>query len=187
MNRRASKGGVRRRWIVLVALLAVFAVLCAVATRLYVFPDEEEPGPVDAIVVLGGLSSRPVTDKAIDLAGQGFADLIVISDAFGGDTRPANLCEKDATVSIECFQPDPATTRGEARAIAGLAEERGWRSVTVVTAGYHVSRARLLIGRCFSGSLTMAAASVPLDLAGWIHQYAYQTAGFADALLDPQC
>jgi len=44
--------------------------------------------------------------------------------------------------------PVPYSTRGEARMVAGLAHERGWRRVVVVTSDYHVRRAQLLMTRC---------------------------------------
>lgn len=179
----------RRRLLLTVSLVlgAVMASLLAAGTAAYVFPREDSPRRVDAVVVLGGLASKPVTEKALQLADDGYTDLIVISDAFGQDTRPANLCASDARIEIECFRPDPGTTQGEARAIARYAQERGWRSVIVVTSTYHVTRARVLIERCFTGDLAMIGARQPMSAGDWAHQYLYQTGGFIKAWLSPDC
>lgn len=171
-------------WAVPLILLVAAA---AVSTQAYVFPREDGIRPVDAVVVLGGLNSGPLLREAVALADEGYTDRIVISDAFGGDTRPANLCERESDHEIECFRPDPGSTRGEAQAIAALADERGWRSVAVVTATYHVSRARVLIERCYPGDLAMVGAAVPMGVGDWAHQYAYQSAGFVKVWLNPGC
>jgi uncharacterized SAM-binding protein YcdF (DUF218 family) len=47
-----------------------------------------------------------------------------------------------------CFDAVPFSTQGEARTIARLARERGWRSVVVVTSRFHVTRAHMLFRRC---------------------------------------
>jgi uncharacterized SAM-binding protein YcdF (DUF218 family) len=111
----------------------------------------------DAIVVLGGRSNRlPV---GLRLHEEGVAPVLLVFNASGsGDA--GHLYER----------PDPYTTRGEARAIARLAAEHGWRSVVVVTSGYHVPRAGLIVRRAFDGDVQMVGAPswrwrLPLDLA----------------------
>jgi uncharacterized SAM-binding protein YcdF (DUF218 family) len=68
------------------------------------------------------------------------------------------------------FVPDPSSTRGEARAVAGLAAERGWRSVLAVTSSYHVPRTRLIFARALKCDLDVLSAGcsrkrLPRDLA----------------------
>jgi len=177
---------------ILVGLVLLTVVVLAVITRTVMFPREDPPGPADAIVVLGGLGSAAVVAKAVDLAEAGYSGRILISDAFGGDTRPANLCARpvpipDTTITVECFEPHPRTTGGEARAIASFATERGWNRVLVVTSSYHVSRARVQISQCYPGALAVLGASQPMDPAKWAYQFVYQSGGFVKAWVTPAC
>ncbi|TFD59097.1 hypothetical protein E3T39_12145 [Cryobacterium suzukii] len=166
--------------------------LLAITTRTVMFPREDPVASADAIVVLGGLGSAAVVAKAVDLAETGYSERIFISDAFGGDTRPANLCARavpvpGTTITVECFDAHPATTRGEAEAIAAFATAQGWNRVIVVTSSYHVSRARVQISRCYAGSLAVVGARQPMDPLKWAYQYLYQSAGFVKASITPAC
>ena len=182
----------QRALIVLTGLVLLTVGFLAVTTRTVMFPREDQPVAADAIVVLGGLGSAAVVAKAVHLAQAGYSGKIFISDAFGGDTRPANLCARAVPVpgtmiTVECFAPHPTTTRGEAEAIAAFATERGWNRVIVVTSSYHVSRARVQISRCYAGELAVIGAAQPMDPGKWAYQFVYQSAGFVKALVTPPC
>ncbi|WP_166805632.1 YdcF family protein [Cryobacterium ruanii] len=182
----------QRAFLVLTGLVLLTVGLLAVTTRTVMFPREDPPVFADAIVVLGGLGSAAVVAKAVDLAQAGYSGHILISDAFGGDTRPANLCARPVpvpgtTVEVECFDPKPTTTRGEAEAIAAIATSRGWNRVVVVTSSYHVSRARVQISRCYAGLLAVMGARQPMDPLKWAYQFGYQSAGFVKAWVTPAC
>jgi len=119
----------------------------------------------DAIVVLGGRENRvPV---GLRLYEESVAPVLLVFNATGaGDDD--HIYER----------PDPYTTRGEARAIARLAREHGWQSVVVVTSGYHVPRARLIVQRAFDGEVQMVGAPswrmrLPLDVAFELVKGAY--------------
>ena len=92
-----------------------------------------------------------------------------------------------AAVSVTCFTPDPATTQGEAQNIRRLAAARHWTTIIVVTSTYHVSRARLIISRCFDGQLEVVAARAHISPLVWAYQFAYQTGGYVKAALHPRC
>ncbi len=182
----------RRALVILTGLVLLISALLGVTTRTVMFPREDSATAADAIVVLGGLGSAAVVQKAVELAEAGFSDLIVISDAFGGDTRPANLCARPVpvpgtTINVECFDPHPTTTRGEAKAIAMFATDRGWNRVIVVTSSYHVSRARVQISQCYSGPLAVIGAQQPMDPPTWAYQFVYQSAAFLQARVSPAC
>lgn len=182
----------QRLLITLTGLVLLTVGLLAVTTRTVMFPREDPPVPADAIVVLGGLGSAAVVSKALDLAKAGYSERILISDAFGGDTRPANLCARPVpvpgtTIEVQCFDPQPTTTRGEAEAIAAFATARGWSRVIVVTSSYHVSRARVQINRCYAGALAVIGARQPMDPLKWSYQFVYQSAGFVKAAVTPAC
>lgn len=90
-------------------------------------------------------------------------------------------------VTVECFDPTPRTTLGEARELRRLATERHWRTVIVVTYTPHISRARYIMGSCFDGDLVMVEVPVRLSAAYWAWMYVYQTAGYVKAWLGPGC
>jgi uncharacterized SAM-binding protein YcdF (DUF218 family) len=174
------------RWLV-GGIAGLMLVALITMTMTYVFPREDTPARADAIIVLGGLRSAPVIEEAQRLAAAGHSDRIVISDAFGGDTRPANLCRTVVEPEITCFTPRPGTTAGEAHAIGGLAAEEDWDTLIIVTADYHVSRARVILEQCFTGTLLVVGATVPLGVDGWLYQYLYQTAGLIKSAIEPAC
>jgi uncharacterized SAM-binding protein YcdF (DUF218 family) len=95
--------------------------------------------------------------------------VLVISDGGLPGSRNARVCrERPVGLRLICLTPRPATTRGEARAFADLAEREGWSSLVLVTSTYHVRRAGLLLDRCHQGPVRRVA--VPLRNA-----FSYQT------------
>jgi uncharacterized SAM-binding protein YcdF (DUF218 family) len=144
------------------------------------------PTKVDAIVVLGPATSAR-TDKAVALARQGLSHVLVLSNATTY-AHASTLCQNPPTGwSITCFIPSPGTTRGEAEYVQGLAARYGWTNLIVVTSRFHISRARLILKRCFTGRLQLVAASEPVSVAEWAYQYAYQSAGYVRAALHTDC
>lgn len=145
---------------VLLLVLALLIVLLAVLTeRWFVHPHKDDPGVADAIFVLGGGGDR--VPYALDLVRDGVATEVVFASSFVEEldvwaARPCNTARTrrvPETTTFECFEPDPGTTRGEARLLRDLADERGWTSVVVVASTDQVTRARRLIGRCWSGDV----------------------------------
>jgi uncharacterized SAM-binding protein YcdF (DUF218 family) len=90
-------------------------------------------------------------------------------------------------VSVTCFTPNPATTQGEAQNIRRLAAAKHWNTIIVVTSTYHVSRARMIIRRCFDGTLEVVAARTHISLLDWAYQFAYQTGGYLKAAISRGC
>ncbi|MDJ0347981.1 YdcF family protein [Cryobacterium sp. PH29-G1] len=188
-----SRRRTRHRALVFLTGLVLLSLgLLGITTRTVMFPREDSAISADAIVVLGGLGSAAVVQKAIELAQAGHSEHILISDAFGGDTRPAHLCARPTpvpgtTITVDCFTPYPGNTRGEAEAIAAFATTQGWNRVIVVTSSYHVSRARVQVSRCYAGTLSVIGASQPMDPLKWAYQIMYQSAGFVKIWLTPDC
>lgn len=147
---------IRRALLVLAVLVAAWLVACAV---LFVWPRASgAPARADAVVVLSG--DRNVRlDPGIALVQQGVAPALVISGA-GEDPgwpKARRLCRQGhlGRAKVICFEPNPFSTRGEARAIGVLARKFGWTNVVVVTSTFHVTRARMLFHRCYRGRLWM--------------------------------
>jgi uncharacterized SAM-binding protein YcdF (DUF218 family) len=140
--------------------LLVLVVLALVAASAVIFVwapfADDDPGHVDAIVVLAGSRSRlPV---ALDLFRRGVAPALVVSR---DEDEPARVryCRRPPA-GVTCFRADPYSTRGEARAVAALARQHGWRSLAIVSSRFHLFRVRLLVGRCTDARLELVPAHV---------------------------
>jgi uncharacterized SAM-binding protein YcdF (DUF218 family) len=125
------------------------------------------PRRADAIVSLDGDRPRRLR-KAVELAVGGVAPTLVIVRAEA--VSPELLSGRDLPFEVVSVVPDPSSTRGEARAVARLVGERGWRRLCVVTSTYHVPRARLIFHRCLGCELTFVSAGcrrrrLPLDIS----------------------
>ncbi|TWH23712.1 uncharacterized SAM-binding protein YcdF (DUF218 family) [Rhodococcus rhodochrous J45] len=181
----------RRRWLAVLVLVA--CAFIAAGVPVYVAPqiEIENLSPyrrADAIFVLGGAIYERYP-YALELALEGFAPEVVVSNPNGArDVWLTDLCDHPRyEFPVTCFEPEPATTRGEAMELRRLAEQRGWESVIVVTFVPHVSRARFILDRCFDGELIMAASPADIALSYWAWAYAYQTAGYMRAFSHTGC
>ncbi|MGW5316063.1 YdcF family protein [Nocardia thailandica] len=153
----------------------------------FVYPQTDPPTPADAVVVLGGTPYERF-DIGLDLAEHGYAPRLVISRSTGLDDPVMDrYCAGEFRFPVECFVPDPWTTRGEAREIGRLAARYGWQHIIVVTFTPHVSRARYIVGRCFGGRITMVASPSPSGAEFWSWMYVRQSAGYLRAFTERGC
>jgi uncharacterized SAM-binding protein YcdF (DUF218 family) len=154
------------------ALVLVVATIGVLSWRWFVRPTVDGPVRSDAIVMFGGAGDR--FGEAVRLAEDGWADVVVVSDPRAGGaryTRFGSFCRNDGSrpgypvhdYEAICFDPETDTTRGEARYVAAMAEERGWHRITLVTTTDQATRARMLLGRCWDGEV--ASVVVPTDEA----------------------
>lgn len=154
----------------------IAAVAYGVGALLFLGRDDDPlPTRADAIVVLAGNMSR--LSAAIELAEGGVAPVLVVSrDETGKDPARQRLCRNPDERSLEviCRQAVPFSTRGEARLMAGLAQENDWSSLVVVSSRYHLFRAERLLSRCTDAGLSMQgvgesvttnAVAIPLEWA----------------------
>lgn len=141
------------------------------------------PGAVsasaDAVVVLSGDRGGRLL-RAMELVRAGVAPTVVV-DGLPDLPETKELCRQSVDVAVVCVQPDPDSTRTEARAAGRLAAERGWRRLIVVTDPVHVYRTRLLFRRCVNASVVVIASrSHPrAGLRAVLHEWL----GTADAYL----
>lgn len=166
----------------------VAALLVAVAVdHFFVRPNTAPDALADAVIVLAGDAPHRLP-VAVALARDG-PGLLVISAPPGPNNAAAQaICEDDpGQLQVICFRPDPVNTRGEARAIGDLVAEHGWRSITVVTSTYHVTRARLLVERCTNADVAMADASPSLSAPKWMKRIATESGGLLKAVAHPSC
>lgn len=167
----------RRRRRAVAAIATVIAVFCLITARLFVWPATGMPARVSAIVMLAGPGDRmPV---ALQLSRAHQAPMLVISQGqhgYGGPCPPAT-----PGVKLICFDPDPGNTRGEAEFAGKLAKKYHWSSVVLVTTRAQDTRARILVGRCFSGPVYVVTGSLPLG--SWPYQITYEWGALFKALI----
>jgi uncharacterized SAM-binding protein YcdF (DUF218 family) len=178
----------RRLRLRITSVLVSAAVIVIVGLPVYAVPQIDPLRRADAIFVLGG-NGYERYPYALELALQGLAPRVVVSNPAGDvDTWLTDLCRNQRyTFTVSCFEPDPATTKGEARELRRLAAEQGWRTVIVVTFRPHISRARYILQQCFDGALIMTESPADLSLEYWMWTYVYQSLGYVRAALQPGC
>lgn len=184
-------GAARRRRRLRIGALSVCLVLLAAAIAglpVYVRPQADHPRTADAIVILGGPDYRRYS-FGFGLGADGWAPNVVVSNPNGADDPYlTDYCAaRHPEFNLMCFIPDPETTKGEGRELRRLATQYGWRTVIVVTIRPHISRARFILEQCFDGELVMVALPVRMSFFEWMFHYAYQSAGYARAILQPGC
>ena len=149
----------------------------AASARLFVWPAQGMPSHVSAIVMLAGPGERlPV---ALRLARERRAPTLVVSTGqhgYGGRC-PAAV----RGVKLICFEPDPGNTRGEAEFTGRLAKRYHWASMVLVTGTEQDTRARILMKRCFDGSVYVVTGSLPLHY--WPFQIVYEWGALLKALV----
>jgi uncharacterized SAM-binding protein YcdF (DUF218 family) len=164
--------------VVLVGLLAIGVV--ALNLRLFVFPASSTPAHADAVVVLAGGNGERL-DRGLELMQRGVASNLVVS------TGPDELCGTQHAYTVYCFLPDPDDTRGEAEAIARIAAREGWDHLVLVTSDYHATRAKLLLERCFPGTLDVSAAHSDKSPLPLLWAIGHEWGGLAEAALHRDC
>lgn len=170
----------RRRVVISVAWLVGLVVVIALAgLPVYVYPPSDPADGVDAVLVLGP-PTVVRTDRAREISKQNGGVPIVVSVSPSGEYSAlgTQVCR---SIDVECRTPEPFTTKGEAKLLGILADERGWTSVAVVTEAPHVMRARYIFDRCLAIETQVVSVPYTGPFFGVVHQYGYQTAAFLKA------
>lgn len=160
-----------------VALAAVLLVVYLPGWWLFLGREDDPLRPADAVVVLAGSTERfPV---AIRLIRSGVAPTLILSaDTSGFDPVREAICAYPEVVPAEvaCLQSVPFSTRGEARMVSRIAEERGWTRIVLVTSRFHLLRAERIFRRCTEVEIVARGApepvvsllrAIPLEWAKW--------------------
>jgi len=182
MNPR-ERGGMIFRLLLLLVLCA-FAGLFYVARRpllrlagnLWISEDQLEHA--DAIIVLGDDNfAGDRASRAATLFRAGWAPQVVASGRMlRADAGIAELIERDLegrgvpAASIVRFDHHADNTLEEAEALRGLAGQRGWRRILVVTSNYHTRRARYIFRHVFDPAVWIGfipAADSQFDAKSW--------------------
>lgn len=187
LSRRLSRHrrrAVRRRLITaLTCCVALLAAWIIAGLILFDHPVVDPPTESDAVVVLAPAAATGRLEYALGLMSAGYSATLVVS----APDDESSICGVHRPYRIVCFRPDPVTTQGEARAIRELSRENGWQRITVVTDDSHVTRARILIARCYPNQLNMSAVKRKLSLSDWSLRFMYESAALMKAAFDPSC
>ncbi|WP_143109366.1 hypothetical protein [Micrococcus terreus] len=160
-------------------------------------------GPIaqaDALLVLGPADGKLA--EAVQLMNDGAADTLVISDQDQRDGTPG-ACRPEVVDEVLrlgwapggphqllCFRPIPVTTQGEAMGIHNLGAHHGWTSLNVLAYPEHITRARILVDRCWSEESAYLAApdrtASQGGRAAW-NAFWYQSGALGKAALTPGC
>lgn len=169
-----------RRWILATGALAL-AVFVIASAVLFVWPAAEHPRHVGAILSLNGEDESAREGRAIALAEEGYAPVLLFSQG-----HFATACPSVPRVKVVCFIPVPNRTVGEVRFAANYARQHDLSSLMIVPGRTQTTRARVLVRRCFSGQVVMVPASVPLLAIPF--EVVYEWGALAKALLlDRHC
>jgi uncharacterized SAM-binding protein YcdF (DUF218 family) len=158
-----------------VAVLVVAFVVGSVL--LFIEPATNTPAPSDAVVVLAGGNNAGRIAKGIELVQAGYAPRLFVS-APGFADCPKSL----PSVPVTCFNPNPATTQGEARYASALADRHQWHRIIVVSGTQQVTRARIRFDRCYHGTVLMVPAD-PGGLGAWVSTVIYEWGALPKALI----
>ena len=171
----------RRRALAVVAIVVVVVAFAAATARLFVWPPADPPVRADAVVIfVGGRGERLATAERLMAAG--VAPNLVIPNGTASEWPAGNrACRDPFPYTVHCPNPEPDTTRGEARTIAALAAEKGWTRLVVVTSSYQVTRARLLLGRCFAGQVDAVRAEPDQSALTWGRRIGHEWLGWTYA------
>ncbi|HUY44857.1 MAG TPA: hypothetical protein VMV92_03915 [Streptosporangiaceae bacterium] len=171
------KRRIRRRTLAITALVLV-AAFSAGTARLFVCPATGMPARVDAIVMMDGPGYRLHTARG--LAWQDRAPVLVVSRGSTFYGHGSSCAPPIPQVKVICFDPNPATTQGEAEFAGRLAKQYHWHSIALVTITPQDSRARLRMERCFSGHVYVMTAPMPFYY--WPYEIAYEWGATVKAL-----
>jgi uncharacterized SAM-binding protein YcdF (DUF218 family) len=170
----AQRGGIIFRLMSLLLLAGILFLLflardplLRLAGNWWIVQDPIEHA--DAIVVLGDDNyGGERAARAAELFRAGWAPQVVASGrmmrTYAG---VAELIQHDLqsdgvpTAAVIRFDQHADSTRTEAEALRGLAAQRHWRRILVVTSNYHTRRARYIFRKVFPSDVSIEVASAP--------------------------
>jgi len=151
-------------------LAAALIIFAAATARLLIWPARGMPAHVSAIVMLAGPGDR--LKLALQLARERRAPFLVVSRGHEGYGGP---CPRPVPrIRLICFEPRPASTRGEAEYVGRLARRYHWpRSLWSPTPCRTPAPGNVL-KRCFGGPVYVMTVGLPWT--SWPGQVAYEWA-----------
>lgn len=160
-----------------------------VAIQLFVNVDPLSLHRADAVIMLGGAATERLPAAQRIQQDLGVPVLVLSTTDTFGNRAADGICSSAVfpNPSLICFRPSELDTRGEAQAISRLVAINGWKSITVVTSSYHVTRAGRLISQCTTADVQTVASHPELSWGQWLRRFIIETGGLIDASLRPEC
>lgn len=173
-GRRAERGGIISKGIFLIFLVFVVLLLYVarhpllrVCGRIWIV--DEDPVRSDAIVVLGDDNyNGDRATRAAELLKAGWAPRIVASGRFlRAYASIAELTEhdlKDRGVPVDAIVKvthRAENTKDEIGVIRGIAAEKHWKKLLIVTSNYHTRRTAFICGRMFPPEIEVRVIAAP--------------------------
>ncbi|MET4135493.1 YdcF family protein [Pseudarthrobacter sp. PvP090] len=165
------------------------ALWLIIAIQLFVNVDPLSAHRTDAVIMLGGAAAERLPAAQRIQHDLGVPVLVLSTTDTFGNRAADGICSSAAfpNASLICFRPSELDTRGEAQSISRLVAINGWKSITVVTSSYHVTRAGRLINQCTTADVQMVASHPQLSWGQWLRRFVVETGGLVDASLRPEC
>lgn len=135
-----------KKLIKLIVVIAILAVVFLFGASLYLSPQDKLE-KVDAIVVISGGDTDARINEGVALYMDGFSDRIIFSGAAAeGEVSNASAMKNIATrkgvpAKDILIEEDSRTTEENAKDVAGIVKDEGFKSVILVTSPYHQRRA----------------------------------------------
>ncbi|MDJ0321750.1 YdcF family protein [Pseudarthrobacter sp. PS3-L1] len=186
LSPRAVQTALKRAFIV---ALCGFALWLLLAVQLFVNVEPLAVDRTDAVIMLGGDSEERLPAARALQAEFDVPVLVLATTGLKGNVSADSVCGslQRPDDDLLCFRPAPRNTRGEALAISRMIELNGWRSVSVVTSNYHVTRAGRLIRQCTTAEVQMVPAPASMGPGDWLWRFVVETGGLLDASMRPEC
>jgi uncharacterized SAM-binding protein YcdF (DUF218 family) len=162
-----------RKWHRFATASTLALTATAVTVVLWMMPRDDDIGATDAVVVLGGAGAERA-ELGISLHERYRVPLVLSSSAQVFAARRGYGCPPAI-----CITTAPETTTGEARQISALADQRGWDHITVVTARFHTTRARVLFRQCLGDRVSVVGARRPDGSGPGLRRWFNEVAGLA--------
>ena len=174
-----------------VKALSMFCVLAmaagtGVAIKFIRYPQVDSPGNPDAFYTLLSSGGMTALKSHTDWLPPDKPLLVSVPDAAASLGTYQQLCS-DPDLNVTCVTPTPFSTRGEARNLAKVAQERGWESVVVISQRSHMTRARILMERCFDGEVRMVPIDIQHGVGQWAQALIYESGAMVKAAILSEC
>lgn len=174
-----------RRWQVRAVFLGAIGVFTFFTNRWFLNPQVTESLiAADAVVIFpGGPKAEERFELGIELMERGLAPILfVATDVIQSDLE-AVVCDGSTyDFEVKCVQSQPVNTHGNAVVTAATAAELGWESLILVTTDDHITRAHMLLKRCFGGEIQTAVAVPASEDRQRLYRTAYEWAAMVKAI-----
>lgn len=157
----------------------------AAAVSAFRFPRVDPPAHTEAYYFLASNGGTSGLHLGLEKVPTDAAVVISVTESLAGLPDYQAACARTDR-EVHCVTPDPLTTQGEARTFTRLAHEQRWQSVTVISQLSHTTRTRILMERCYSGTILLN----PVDMentAMWLMALVYESGAMVKTWLTPGC